>query len=53
MMKDEGYVFSRQYIPKTYKPDYIEGYRYHKYFFMSLLFSAGFWLLAYTLGGSI
>ena len=52
MLKDTGYVFSGQYKAKTYKPGYIDGYRYYRFFIMSLLFSAGIWFLAY-LGGSI
>lgn len=53
MLKDTGYVFSGKYKPKSYKPDYIDGYRYHKYAIMSLLFSAGIWAVCYILGVSI
>ena len=53
MLKSEGYVFSGKYKSKSYKPDYIEAYRYRVCVITALLFSAGIWALLYILGVSI
>lgn len=49
MLKDQGYVFSGKYKPRSYKPDYMS-VRSYKYVVATLLFSLGLWMLFYTLG---